>query len=163
MLVLVENLVIMKFVFIFLIILSSINQTKAQKVDYLDIRDSLTSLTCGKQDKELANRTVIKLEAFDTNLLKKNIQQYYYDLGYAYYIQYAFTNDTNRLRKSIQTLEKAIYHKPKYSVALWMLSLDYHFLNNCPKSLYYLNRHKKATPKKRWMKDQFTFIVKKCE
>ena len=153
---------LLKVVFLALIFILLHKKSSAQNIDYNEIRDSLTSLTCGKQDKELVNRTVIKLEAFDTNLLRKNIQQYYYDLGYAYYIQYAFTNDTNRLRKSIQTLEKAICHKPKYSAALWMLSLDYHFLNNCPKSLYYLNRHKKATPKKRWMKDQFISIEKKC-
>ena len=153
---------LLKAVFLALIFILLHKKSNAQNIDYNKIRDSLTSLTCGKQDKELVNRTVIKLEAFDTNLLKKNIQQYYYDLGYAYYIQYAFTNDTNRLRKSIQTLEKAINHKPKYSVALWMLSLDYNFLNNCPKSLYYLNMHKKATPKKRWMKDQFISIEKKC-
>lgn len=153
---------LLKAVFLALILILLHKKSRAQNIDYNEIRDSMTSLTCGKQDKELVGRTVIKLEAFDTNLLKKNIQQYYYDLGYAYYIQYAFTNDTNRLRKSIQTLEKAICHKPKYSAALWMLSLNYHFLNNCPKSLYYLNRYKKATPKKRWMKDQFTFIEKKC-
>ncbi len=153
---------LLKVVFLALIFILLHKKSSAQNIDYNEIRDSLTSLTCGKQDKELVNRTVIKLEAFDTNLLKKNIQQYYYDLGYAYYIQYAFTNDTNRLRKSIQTLEKAINHKPKYSVALWMLSLDYNFLNNCPKSLYYLNRHKKATSKKRWDKEQFCFIEKKC-
>ena len=137
-------------------------ESKAQKLDYLDIRDSLTSLTCGKQDRYLVNRTIMKLEAFDTNLLSKNIQEYYYDLGYAYYVQYAFTNDTNLLRKSIQTFEKAIFHKPKFSMALWNIALAYHFLNNCPKSLYYLNRHKKATPKKRWQKDQFSSIEKKC-
>lgn len=153
----------MKNIFISFIILFNFSQAKAQKVDYLGLQDSLTTLTCGKQDIELVNQTVLKLEAFDTNLLCKNIQQYYYDLGYAYYIQYAFTNDTNRLRKSIQTLEKAICHKPKYSAALWMLSLNYHFLNNCPKSLYYLNRHKKVTPKKRWDKEQFGFIEKKCK
>ena len=153
---------LLKVVFLALIFILLHKKSSAQNIDYNEIRDSLTSLTCGKQDKELVNRTVIKLEAFDTNLLKKNIQQYYYDLGYAYYIQYAFTNDTNRLRKSIQTLEKAINHKPKYSVALWMLSLDYNFLNNCPKSLYYLNRHKKATSIKRWDKEQFCFIEKKC-
>ena len=153
---------LLKAVFLALIFILLHKKSNAQNIDYNKIRDSLTSLTCGKQDKELVNRTVLKLEAFDTNLLRKNIQQYYYDLGYAYYIQYAFTNDTNRLRKSIQTLEKAINHKPKYSVALWMLSLDYNFLNNCPKSLYYLNRHKKATSKKRWDKEQFCFIEKKC-
>ncbi len=147
----------------FTLILGALNQeTNAQKIDYLDIQDSLTTLTCGKQDKDLVNRTALKLEAFDTNVLSKNIQQYYYDLGFAYYVQYGFTNDTNLLRKSIKTYEKALYHNPKYSAALWNIALGYYFLNNCPKSLYYLNRHKKATPKKRWMKDQFISIEKKC-
>ena len=154
---------LLKVVFLALIFILLHKKSSAQNIDYNEIRDSLTSLTCGKQDKELVNRTVIKLEAFDTNLLKKNIQQYYYDLGYAYYIQYAFTNDTNRLRKSIQTLEKAINHKPKYSVALWMLSLDYNFLNNCPKSLYYLNRHKKATSKRDGIKSSFVLLKKNVE
>ena len=131
----------------FTLILGALNQeTNAQKIDYLD----------------LVNRTALKLEAFDTNVLSKNIQQYYYDLGFAYYVQYGFTNDTNLLRKSIKTYEKALYHNPKYSAALWNIALGYYFLNNCPKSLYYLNRHKKATPKKRWMKDQFISIEKKC-
>ena len=29
--------------------------------------------------------------------------------------------------------------------------VDYAFLDNCPKSLYYLDRHKKATSKRKWL------------
>ena len=153
---------VQKMASLILILILSDYKSAAQKFDYLVLQDSLTSLTCGKQDADNVNRTILKLEAFDTNVLGKNIQHYYYDLGMAYYTQYAFLKDTGFLRKSINVFEKALFHKPKFSGALWNLSLDYALLNNCPKSLYYLNRHKKATSKRKWLKDQFKYIEKKC-
>lgn len=153
---------LIKTLFLILIFGLLTKETLGQKVDYWFIRDTLITSICGEPTKESVSKDMIILENFDTTLLRKNIHYYYYDLGMKYYYQYAYTKDTNFLRKSIQTFEKALYHKPKYSLALWNLVLGYYILNNCAKSLYYLNHHKKVTPKRRWQKDQFSSIKKKC-
>ncbi len=154
------NLIKASFSILFFLIFQ--NKANTQKLDYLNIKDTLLVSICGKLTKESVSRDRILLENLDTALIRINMHYYYHDLGMNYYYQYAYTKDTNLLRKSIQTFEKALYHKHKYSMALWNIALGYYFLNNCPKSMYYLNSHKKATPRRRWQKDQFSPIEKKC-
>ncbi len=152
----------MKTIIVILIALLIPIKSDGQRVDYLLVRDSLSHSICGKPDSISAIRTLLSLEAFDSNLLSKNIVYYYYDLGMAYYILYAFTKDTNYLRKSIKLDEKILYHKSQFTNALWNLSISYSFIGNCTKSKYYLKRYKKSIPKRKWQKDQIKYLEKKC-
>jgi hypothetical protein len=137
-------------------------ETSAQKLDYLSIRDSLTMATCGRTDSVTTMRMYNNLVEFDTAVVGANIKYYYYDLGMAYYKRFGNTHDTNYLRKSVSIFEKSLHHDPNFSGSLWNLALGYCFLENCTSSLYYLNRYKQITPKRKRMKDQNRYIESHC-
>jgi len=137
-------------------------ESSSQKLNYLSIRDSLTFATCGRIDSITTMRMYDNLVQFDTNVVGTNIHYYYYDLGMAYYKRFGNTHDTNFLRKSARVFEKALYHEPEFSNALWNLALNYCFLENCPKSTYYLKKYKQVTPKSSRMKDQNRYMESRC-
>ena len=139
-------------------------QANGQKSDYMQFRDSLTTLSCGKADSLTVIKTLAKLEAFDTNRVSENIQQYYRDLGWCYYLLSLTRNDTALIRSASKCYDKALFHDPNYVVVLWDKSFfSYYFYNDCDMGKYYLDRYKKATPRKYWNKRQMKMITQKCK
>lgn len=139
---------------------------KAQKVDYLKIRDELVVLTCGgPKDSADVFGSIRRLETFDTTKIKKNIHLYYLDLGNYYWLAGASENQTYA-DKAITALNKALFHEPNNSRALWDLAFIYGFHHECDKAKYYFNEYHKNVPKAYETEDsaqQEIQLLAKCE
>jgi hypothetical protein len=148
-----------------IVILFSLNlPSYSQKIDYEKIRNSLTSITCGKNDTLTVITAKQKLESLDTSNINKNIYLYYSDLATSYLLIYMRNKDSVFLFKSIENYNKSLYHKSKYPKAYWQLSFCYYFfLRDCDKGKFYLTRYKKVEKEKYWDMEQIKMLVAKCE
>ena len=136
----------------------------SQKINYEKIRNSLTSITCGKNDTLTVITAKQKLESLDTNSINKNLYLYYSDLATSYLLFYIRNKDSVFLYKSIENYNKSLFHKSNYSKAYWQLSFCYYFfLRDCDKGKYYLTRYKKVEKEKYWYMEQIKMLVAKCE
>lgn len=135
-----------------------------QKMDYKMWKDSLTQLSCIVMDSMTVIETRKNLESFDTSLIESNIDMYYHDLGWCYYMLYFHTKDTAYIRMASLTYDKALYHNPNNSKALWEKSFyNYFFYKDCIKGKYFMDRYKKSTRKKYWNKEQIRLLSAKCD
>lgn len=128
------------------------------------LKDSLSQLSCTVMDSMTLIETRKNLESFDTSLIASNIDMYYNDLGWCYYMLYPCTKDTAYIRKSSLAYDKALYHNPNNSKALWQKSFyNYFFYKDCIKGKYFMDRYKKSTRKKYWNKEQIRLLSEKCD
>ena len=122
----------------------------SQKVDYFKLSDTLGLDLSDKSDSNQTLLFIAILEKLDTNIISKNIEHYYYDLGMEYYCLAAFRTNSAYLQKSIQYNLKAISHKQDFSDAYSNISVCYYFLHDCSNATKYIEEYKKHTPKKKW-------------
>ena len=134
----------------------------SQKGDYKIMRDTLIKLSCKAFDSLVIVQSISELTSIDTNLLDQNVDLYYRDLGWGYYRLYLYTKDTTLIRKSIESYNKAKYHKPKDSTTFWELAHLHYILEDCETGKYYLDQFKKITEKQFWREDQIKLITKRC-
>ena len=132
-----------------------------QKVNYLDIRDSIYVGGCGQKDSTEVYNSINRLENLDTNLIRRNIHVYYQDLAICYWLASRGNNEP-LLIQSVKANLKAIHHKPKSPKTLWDLAFGYVFLNDCIRGKHYMELYKKQTPKKYWNKEQEDILMAKC-
>ncbi|MEP7196416.1 MAG: hypothetical protein ABI851_07825 [Saprospiraceae bacterium] len=145
--------------FTLLVIGINCHSGSAQKVDYLSIRDN----TCGINDSLSLVQSRIKMEAFDTNLIKSNLDSYYYDLGMIYYKVYCWDSNPLYINKAIYSNEMALFHNPKSNLAYWQLGfINYFFLKDCEKGKSYIEKYKQYTKRKHWDNDQIKELTKFC-
>ncbi len=150
--------------FLIVILFSLTLPSYSQKIDYEKIRNSLTSITCGKNDTLTVITAKQKLESLDTSRINKNIYLYYSDLASSYLLLYIRNKDSVFLFKTIENYKKSLFHKSKYSKAYWQLSFCYYFLlSDCDNGKYYLTRYKKVEKEKYWDLEQIKMLVAKCE
>ncbi len=136
----------------------------SQKIDYAKIRNSLTSITCGKNDTLTVITAKQKLESLDTNSINKNLYLYYSDLATSYLLVYMRNKDSVFLFRSIENYKKSLFHKSNYPKAYWQLSFCYYFLlGDCDNGKYYLIRYKKVEKQKYWDMEQIKMLISKCE
>lgn len=94
---------------IFVVAHISISGLKAQElIDYLSIRDSVVTFSCGETSMEEVLGTLRRLSDIDTSLITNGLAAYFNDLGWAYQIRGVsarFTQDT--LRQSITWFKRA--------------------------------------------------------
>lgn len=131
----------------FLLILSA-NISSSQTLDYLDIRDSILIQTCGGKDTTTVHNSLSNLESLDVSLLRKNIHQYYQDLGARYWLLSGSRENAGYMDLAIDAYRKAFTHNPKSSTALYSLSFISFVKLDCNQGKYYMGLYKKATPKR---------------
>jgi len=118
---------------------------QAQKKDYLKTRHKI-ALSCGETiDSSHVFENIHKLEALDTSRIKKNLHQYYLDLGAAYWLASGLKQKPYA-DKSIVAFNKVFYHEPHNRRALWDLAFVYGFLHNCERARAYFVEYHKYTP-----------------
>ena len=137
--------------------------TQAQDgIDYLDIQDSLTRLSCGTiSDDDLLNAKT-NLENFDISCVSQNADLYYKNLGYCYYIYYGKTNDTSYLKKAIRSYTKGLEVNPKSSLLWWDLGIAHYFDKNYAATLVDLEMYKEHTPRKYFQRKEYKNMKKYC-
>src|SRR5687768_7032545 len=106
-----------------LLLVLTIHFCFSQKMNYLDIRDSIKS--CGQATDSLSiNETLKRLESLDATLLSKNIHVYYEDIAMCYWVKARGKNEAY-LRKGIAANLSALYHWPQSTKAMWNLAFSY--------------------------------------
>ena len=120
-----------------------------QQRDYLKIRDSLYHVTCGQVDSSDVFQSMRRLESLDTLRIKRNMDQYYIDLGTTYWLA-SNAQDNAYLQKSIRCDYKALYHNSRNTIAYWNLAIAYGILRECDKLKTCLYAYKYYLPKKLW-------------
>ena len=135
----------------------------AQKIDYFEIRDSLTFMTCGEIKLANIEKTIKNLESLDTTLLSNNIDAYYYDLGFCYGLYYQYNKFEKYSFLSISSFKKAIQHNPENPSAYTNLALSYYFLGDCTNCLLYLDLYKENIPEANWDNEQLNSLYELCK
>ncbi len=145
--------------------LFSLNTAKAQNEtgtdDYKVYRQSQLKLSCTPQDSATISIKLIQLQLLDITQFTKNMDDYYQDLGWAYYRSSPLYKDSIFLQKSISSYLK---QKELGSNDLWNISFTYYLLNECDKGAEYLERYRRVTPSKikRNNKEQIARMKKRC-
>jgi hypothetical protein len=153
----------MKIIIKILIVLFFFQNSLAQKINYLEIRDSLKGTSCANYDSSSIFQERERLQLFDTNRIDSNIYLYYSDIGMNYYKSYLVFKDSLNLELAIKNFKKSLFHRPENSIVLWNLSFSYFFLSNCELSQKSIKRYKKTTPRKYWDKKQMKYLRKICK
>jgi len=135
----------------------------SQKVDYEIMRESLELISCNPKGYQNVFQANLELRNIDTSIIDKNLDLYYSDLAWSYYVLYLYSKDNNLVGKSIENYKKADHHKPNVSKTYWQLSFLYFLQGDCIAGKYYLEKFKSVTDKEYWHKDQIKLITKDCE
>lgn len=142
-----------------------LSNTKAQNEtgadDYKVYRQSQLKLSCTPQDSATISTKLIQLQLLDTTQFTKNMDDYYQDLGWAYYRSFPLYKDSIFLQKSISSYLK---QKELSSNDLWNISFTYFLLNECERGAEFLERYRQVTPSKikRKNKEQIARMKKRC-
>lgn len=144
-----------------LILVLSIN-LKVQSADYLVIRDSIVTFSCGKVDIDIVYKTKEKLLNLDTSIITNNIYQYYKDIAGCYYRIWGNTKDINDAYLAIDYNKKSIIKNPDNSIPYWDIALIYYFIGECENGDDYLEQYKKKTDEKNWDLDQIKQLKEFC-
>lgn len=144
-----------------------------KSTDYKDYRNDLSPAICGFRDSVTLNQTQYNLENFDTTLITTNKVIYYIDLARCYYEQtihpidssgyHLSSMDSMYIWKTIVCYNKALFHEPKNTQAIWNLLFSYSMMGECQKMLYYLNLYKAYQKKKYWNKEQIGYLMEICD
>ncbi len=139
-------------------------QINAQKVDYLKIRDGVLQQTCGVVDSSIIMARMERLEALDTNMIGKNLKQYFLDLGLTYWLFANGSKGTEYLEKTILVNRKALQLDPKNETALWNLALAYAMSKDCNQAASYFKLHQHYAPARIRMeiKEEQEAVLKNC-
>ncbi len=134
---------------------------KAQEVDYLKIRNQYITASCGNHDSSYIFTALTGLNKLDTNNLK-NLESFFLDKGFLYYLAYAKFKDSNNLNLAVADYKSALGQNSKSSGAWYNLMVIYSLKNDC-NSLIAMNNYIGCTPKKMRVKDQIKIIKNRCD
>ena len=94
-----SHLFTLKQIWLSVLLLLLTNSCLSQKINYLDIRDSIK--TCGQAIDSLSiNETLKRLESLDAHLLSKNIHVYYEDIAICYWVKARGKNEEYQISLS---------------------------------------------------------------
>ena len=154
-------MVSLRWVFCSLLALS-LCSAQAQKVDYLDIKDSLTYLSCFQASPDTIELSLENLLAVDISSIDTNLSHYYYDLGWAYFFKAAYTKD-----QSWKDLSDLAYYKcytldSNYVSSIWNLALRYSNTGECELSKVLIQEYLKRCPKEYIRQGEVDMIIERC-
>jgi len=135
---------------------------QAQKVDYMEMRDTLAFLNCRGTSKDTVDLTIKNLEKLDVNSIDTNLAQCYYDLGMAYYYKASWTEEEKWQEKSDIASWKSLFLDSDNPSANWNLALRYSQTNECELAKKLLEQYLETCPREYWMLDQIELIKDRC-
>ncbi|MFM6994385.1 MAG: hypothetical protein ACKOWO_04615 [Sediminibacterium sp.] len=147
-------------IFILYTIFSSL--AYAQITDYKIYREQKQHPTCTVLDSASVNEILNELLVIDTNQFDTNLDDYYQDLGMAYYQVYLSRKDTTLLRNSIETYSKI---KTYTNLDYWNMMHIHSILGECQKGAYYLGLYRATTPLELQTpnEEEISRIQRKCQ
>lgn len=137
-----------------------------QSTDYKNYRDSLNPTVCGMRDSVTLIETINRLEDFDSTGITQNMVVYYNDLSDCYWELSNYDKSDNekeqKIRLTIENCEKALFHAPQNTKALWNVVFASSVLLDCERVQKYLPLYKKHQPKRYWMKEELQTVYERC-
>ena len=127
--------------FSFIILFSSL--AFAQTTDYKVYRKQKQHPTCTVLDSAIVNDVLRELLTLDTTPFTSNLDDYYQDLGMAYYQVFLSRKDTALLHSSIAAYSKI---KVQTDTDYWNMMHIHCILGECQKGEAYLKLYREATP-----------------
>ena len=152
-----------KLFFVIATTLYILNIGNAQKIDYLDVRDSLYLVGCGKNSADDLDQSEKNLLQFDTTTVHKNLDLYYKDLGMCYYRYWSKTKDLKYADLSIKYHKKGIAKNPKFPSNYWQIAFINYFLGYCEIGDDYITQYKEVQEEKYWQVDQIRDLKTLCQ
>lgn len=152
----------MRSVFLLIVLLQCLN-AKAQKVDYLEMRDTLTYLSCVKVSPDTIDLSLKNLQSLDVNSIDTNLSHYYYDLGWAYFFKSAYTKDQSWKDLSDLAYFKCYSLDSNYVSALWNLASHYSGSGECKLSNVLLDEYEKRCPKEYFKAEDVKMVRERCK
>ena len=146
-----------------LIFISFSGSSFSQKIDYLDIRDSILIITCGEKNSTTLTESIYNLESLDILRLSKNLHQYYQDLGIRYWLMSGSDKNSLYTDRALDSYQNALLHNPKSTNALYNLSFISLVKHDCDRGKYYLDQYKKHTRKKYLDPQLEKMVMIKCQ
>lgn len=129
-------------------------------IDYNKIRNQTVLHSCTITNSDTVELTLKNLLALDTLLIKKGLDNYFYDLGMTYYIKGYMGLQKEYKNLAITTFRKCTIINSKRGDAYYNLSLIYLIEKNYSQAKVMLILYKKHTRKKFWDKDLIDLIEK---
>jgi hypothetical protein len=127
----------------------------SQNINYLDVQDSLTNLSCGDIPLEDITRSRTNLEHFDPSCISTHKEEYYRNLGFAYYVSFAKTLDSTYIDQAITAYNNSIIIDSTAHNTMWDLSLCYLFSNQKDLGLQMLESYKNTVPRKYFQRKEY--------
>jgi hypothetical protein len=118
-----RNLLVVKYLWILISIVSLQSINAQDKINYLEFRDSQKSFTCSKNDLESVNISLKNLLSLDTSVITTGLADYFYDLGMAYYVKSEMYSESHFRPSCIQSFESCIKKDKKRGSAYHNLSV----------------------------------------
>lgn len=128
-------------IFILFVLFSSL--AFAQTTDYKVYRKQKQHPTCTVLDSAIVNDVLRELLTLDTTPFTSNLDDYYQDLGMAYYQVFLSRKDTALLHSSIAAYSKI---KVQTDTDYWNMMHIHCILGECQKGEAYLKLYREATP-----------------
>lgn len=137
-----------------------------QSTDYKSYRDSLNPTVCGLRDSVTLVETINRLEGFDSTGITQNMTVYYNDLSDCYWelsnYDKSESGKQQKIRLTIENCEKALYHAPQNTKALWNVVFASSVLMDCERVQKYLPLYKSSQKRKYWMKEELKAVQERC-
>ncbi|MDQ3017539.1 MAG: hypothetical protein M3R25_12570 [Bacteroidota bacterium] len=140
----------MKIYMILIIHLLCISVVHSQKTDYLKMRKQAYMTSCGNISQVDIERSLDNLASLDTFNMK-NLDAYYEDKATCYWL--LSNQHPEYLDVVIALNQKALYHSPDHTKALYNLAFAYKRKSDCPQALEFANLYKDRTQSKYWLQD----------
>jgi hypothetical protein len=134
----------------------------AQTTDYKVYRKQNQHPTCTVLDSTIVNDVLSELLTLDTTPFTSNLDDYYQDLGMAYYQVFLSRKDTALLRNAIDTYLKI---KAPTDSDYWNMMHIHCMLGECQKGAYCLRLYRAATPVELQTpkEEEISRIQRKCQ
>ena len=145
---------------IFLLIALSQSAWAQGQVNYADIKAQHKHFKCDDTNLDSVNLTLEHLLAIDTLTLASGLDDYYYDLGMAYYVKSEMHQQAEYRDLAIAAFHHCVRVNEERGSAYYNLSVIYALHHQLDEAKWYLALYKKHTKKKYWDKGFIAHIEK---
>ena len=135
----------------------------AQKVDYLQMRDTLAIKGCGTARLDQVIVAKEKLLRVDTSEIYENLYQYYRDIANCYYRIWGNKMQEEDAKEAIYYNQLVFQHNPGFYAAYWDILLIYYMIGDCEQGDEYFELFQHNAPESEWNLDEVQLLQGSCE
>ena len=135
----------------------------AQKVDYLQMRDTLAIKGCGTAPLDQVIAAKEKLLRVYTSEISENLYQYYRDIANCYYRIWGNKMREEDAKEAIYYNQLVFQNNPNFYAAYWDILLIYYMIGDCEQGDKYLKLFQQNAPESEWNLDEVQLLQDSCK